>query len=184
LTSSGTVAGEPPGGDGPVGDERALRRRRAATVAATSVLALAADQVTKSIALAHLHNRPVHVIGPFSLSLAYNTGIAFSIGIGLTIPIVLIAVVVVGCLIWFARSTPALPAAVAAGLVLGGALGNLADRFFRGHGGGVVDFIASTFWPTFNVADACVTCGCILFALSLLRAPHPATRHPAAPDSS
>jgi signal peptidase II len=48
--------------------------------------------------------------------------------------------------------------------VLGGAVGNLSDRFFRGHGGAVVDFIHSTFWPTFNVADSCVVCGCFLLA--------------------
>jgi signal peptidase II len=138
-------------------------------VAAVAVAALAADQITKSIAVAHLQDGPVHVIGPFSFDLTYNTGIAFSIGIGLTVPIILIAVIVIGGLIWFARSTPDLPTAIAAGLVLGGAMGNLSDRLFRGHGGGVVDFIASTFWPTFNVADACVTCGCILFALRALR---------------
>jgi signal peptidase II len=138
-------------------------------VAAVAAVALAADQVTKSIAVAHLQDGPVHVIGPFSFDLTYNTGVAFSIGIGLTVPIILIAVVVIGGLIWFARSTPDLPTAVAAGLVLGGAMGNLSDRLFRGHGGGVVDFVASTFWPTFNVADACVTCGCILFALRALR---------------
>jgi signal peptidase II len=166
LISSGPVASvaEP-------GHESVSRGRRAATVAGVALVALAADQVTKSIAVAHLHDGPVHVIGPFSLYLTYNTGVAFSIGIGLTIPIVLIAVIVIGGLVWFARSTPSLPAAIAAGLVLGGAIGNLSDRFFRGHGGGVVDFIGSTFWPTFNVADACVTCGCILFALTVLRSP-------------
>jgi signal peptidase II len=140
-----------------------------------AALALAADQITKSVALTELRNGPVHVVGPFSFELTYNTGVAFSIGVGLTLPIVLIALVVVGGLVAFARHVPSLPAAVAIGLVLGGALGNLADRLFRGHGGAVVDFISSTFWPTFNVADSCIVCGGILFALVLIRRP-PATR--------
>ena len=40
------------------------------------------------------------------------------------------------------------------GLIIGGALGNLSDRLFRGDHGAVVDFVALHFWPTFNVADA------------------------------
>jgi signal peptidase II len=54
---------------------------------------------------------------------------------------------------------------------LGGALGNLCDRFFRDDHGAVVDFVALHFWPTFNVADACIVVGCVLLAISLLRAP-------------
>jgi signal peptidase II len=151
------------------------RRRRVIVMAVVAALALAADQITKSVALTELRNGPVHVIGPFSFVITYNTGVAFSLGVGLTLPIVLIALVVVGGLVAFARHVPSLPAAVAIGLVLGGALGNLSDRLFRGHGGAVVDFVHSTFWPTFNVADSCIVCGGILFALVLLRRP-PAAR--------
>ena len=46
-------------------------------------------------------------------------------------------------------------------MIMGGALGNLGDRLFRGNGGSVVDFIHTTFWPTFNVADSAVVCGCV-----------------------
>lgn len=143
------------------------RRRRLAVIGAVAALAIAADQITKSIAVSDLARGPVHVIGPFSFQLSYNTGVAFSIGVGLTVPIIIIAVVVIGLLAWFARSAPSRTAAAAIGLVLGGAFGNLADRVFRGHGGGVVDFIHSTFWPTFNVADSCVVCGSILLAIVL-----------------
>jgi signal peptidase II len=55
--------------------------------------------------------------------------------------------------------------ALAVGLVLGGALGNLADRLFRGHGflnGAVVDFVDLRVWPVFNLADAAITIGCLL----------------------
>ena len=62
------------------------------------------------------------------------------------------------------------------GLVLGGALGNLADRAFRGHHGDVVDFITLTHWPTFNVADACITVGASSCSSSSTGGP-PADRH-------
>ncbi len=60
---------------------------------------------------------------------------------------------------------------MALGLILGGALGNLADRAFRGSGffgGGVVDFIDLQWWPVFNVADSCVVIGGILLVIVTL----------------
>ena len=61
---------------------------------------------------------------------------------------------------------------VALTLVLGGALGNLVDRFLRAPGflrGHVVDFVAVGWWPVFNVADSCVTIGAVLLILRSLR---------------
>ncbi len=69
-------------------------------------------------------------------------------------------------LVWRA---PTRGRAAALGLVLGGALGNLADRAFRGHHGAVVDFIALHVWPTFNVADSCIVIGGLLIVVSLWR---------------
>ena len=63
---------------------------------------------------------------------------------------------------WLAWRAPSRGIAVALGLVLGGALGNLADRALRGHHGQVVDFVTLPHWPTFNVADACITVGVLL----------------------
>ena len=60
------------------------------------------------------------------------------------------------------------PLAVGAGLVLGGALGNLSERIVGGHGGQVPDFITLDYWPTFNLADACVTVGVIIVVVALL----------------
>jgi signal peptidase II len=60
------------------------------------------------------------------------------------------------------------PLAIGAGLVLGGAVGNLAERIVGGHGGQVPDFITLDYWPTFNLADACVTVGVIIVATTLL----------------
>ena len=60
------------------------------------------------------------------------------------------------------------PLAVGAGLVLGGAIGNLSERIVGGHGGQVPDFITLDYWPTFNVADACVTVGVVIVIATLL----------------
>jgi signal peptidase II len=58
--------------------------------------------------------------------------------------------------------------ALGAGLVLGGAAGNLSERIVGAHQGQVPDFVTLTHWPTFNVADACVTVGVIVVAATLL----------------
>jgi signal peptidase II len=58
--------------------------------------------------------------------------------------------------------------AVGSGLVLGGAIGNLSERIVGGPGGEVPDFITLRDWPTFNVADACVTVGVIVIIVALL----------------
>jgi len=95
--------------------------------------------------------------------------VAFSVGTGLTGPIIIIAVALVLGIAWVARGVPTMPAAVAFGLILGGAIGNLADRLFRGHHGAVVDFLYTRFWPTFNVADSCIVVGSFLLAISFAR---------------
>jgi len=145
------------------------RARRVLVVTATALVVLALDQTTKSLAVAHLVDGPRHLVGPISLELAYNSGVAFSIGTGLTLPIVLVGVVIVVLIVWFARGAPSYPAAVGVGMVLGGALGNLGDRLFRGHGGAVVDFIHTSFWPTFNLADASIVCGCAVVGVVFWR---------------
>jgi signal peptidase II len=145
------------------------RRRRIAAVAVIAAVVVAADQITKSLAVADLASHDVHVIGPFSFRLAYNTGVAFSVGTGLTGPIIIVAVALVLAIGWMARGVPTTAAAIAFGLIIGGALGNLSDRLFRGHHGGVVDFIYTSFWPTFNVADSCIVIGCFCLAVAFMR---------------
>jgi signal peptidase II len=80
-----------------------------------------------------------------------------------------VAVVAVLVMLGAVRRVQSTPIVVALGLVVGGALGNLADRVFRSHHGAVVDFIALHFWPTFNVADSCVVVGGILAGVLLWR---------------
>ena len=160
------------------------RRRRVLLTAAVAVAVVVADQVTKSLAVSKLTSGPVHLVGPFRLELSYNSGIAFSLATGLTIPIVIVVIAVVAGVAYLGRALPSSPAAVAVGLVIGGAVGNLADRLFRGHHGAVIDFLYSGFWPTFNVADAAITCGGFLLAFSLWRRSGPrGASDPAAPAS-
>ncbi len=146
-------------------------KERAVTFLAIYVAAcvVAIDQVTKSIAVAELQNGPVHILGPFYFRLEYNSGFAFSLATGYGSIIGVVAVVVAAALLVYSFKVRYLLLKVALGLVAGGALGNVSDRIFRGHGGAVVDFIYSGFWPTFNLADSSIVVGAILIALISLR---------------
>lgn len=144
------------------------RRRRSLLIAGiVAALVVAADQVTTSMALAHLRG-PVHLIGPLGLDLQFNSGTAFSLlsGAGLWItPVVLVACAVLVWLAWHGGRTVY---GVGYGLLLGGALGNLADRVFRAQHGRVVDFVTLSHWPTFNLADAGITAGALVLVAALL----------------
>ena len=138
-----------------------MRPRTAAFLTGASVLA--ADQLTKWWAAAVLPGDPISVIGDF-LQLRYvtNSGAAFSLLQGSGSIIALVAIAVVVFIVIVVRSVPYRPEAVSLGLVLGGAVGNLTDRLFRGPGlldGEVVDFVDFSFFPAFNVADSAITIG-------------------------
>jgi signal peptidase II len=126
-----------------------------------------ADLVTTTIAVDHLHETR-HVWGPFGLTLTFNSGFAFSLFSGRAVAVTVllcIGVIVLAVVVAQART---LPLATGGGLILGGALGNLLERMFGGHGGQVPDYVTMTHWPTFNVADACVTVGVVVVVVSLL----------------
>ena len=134
---------------------------------AVAVIVVVADRVTTSLAVDHLHDVR-HVWGPFGLALTYNSGFAFSLfsGRGVLVTVVLsLGVVVLAFVVGQVRT---LPQAVGSGLVLGGAIGNLSERIVGGPGGEVPDFITLRYWPTFNVADACVTIGVIIIIVALV----------------
>lgn len=151
-------------------------RSRAAIVLGVAAAIVAGDQVTKTVALhALVPGRSVSAIdGILHWTLQRNPGAAF--GLFQRIPVlftILAIAIAVAILATMGRSRD-LPTAVAMGLVLGGALGNLADRLFRPPGpfrGRVIDFIDFRVWPTFNLADAAVVCGAVLLAIASLRAP-------------
>jgi signal peptidase II len=145
----------------------ALRRLLVASSVAAGVVA--ADQLTKSWAVNRLAHGPVHVVWKLDLELTYNSGSAFSLARGWAPILAGLALVAVLVLLTVVRRVHSSALAVALGLVVGGALGNLSDRAFRSSHGSVVDFIALHFWPTFNVADSCVVVGGIVAALLLWR---------------
>lgn len=132
-------------------------------------LIVAADQLTKHWALSSLTGRPPrHVIWTLQWNLTRNSGMAFSKGQGIGPLIGVLAMVVVLWLAWTSRKLAGLLPAVAAGLVAGGALGNLADRLFRGDRplrGSVIDFIDFQWFPIFNIADMAIDIGGALFLL-------------------
>lgn len=138
------------------------------------VVGYALDQLTKAWASANLDpNRPQELVGSLlQLHLTHNPGAAFSIGTNATWVLTTIACAVVIATIFMARKLRSRVWALAIGLLLAGALGNLTDRFFRAPGGGrgeVVDFLQLPHWPIFNVADCCVVTAGVLIALLALR---------------
>jgi len=134
---------------------------------------LAADQLTKLWALAELADGSIHLFWTIRLRLVFNRGTAFGLGSSLA-PVITVAAVVVSLLLLrLTWSTTRRSVALLAGLTFGGALGNLGDRAFRGDGffgGSVVDFVDPQWWPVFNVADAAISVGVVLFAVLGLRA--------------
>jgi signal peptidase II len=162
---------------------RSSHRVLLAVVAAT---ALAVDQLTKAWALDRLPGDPIDVVWTLRLAITTNTGAAFSLAGGAGPIIAVLALGVVVFLLWQGRAINSRLGSVAMGLILGGALGNLADRAFRGDGffnGGVIDFIDVQWWPVFNVADSCVVVGGLLLVFVTLREPGPDDQQ-TAPDEA
>ena len=153
-------------------------RRRIIVLCAVAVFVLAADILTKALVVAHLRpGEPVHVIGTvLEFNLLRNPGAAFSVGTGDTIVFTAIALAVIIYIARTARRLHSTAWAIALGLLLGGACGNLTDRIFRSPGlvrGEVVDFIEVTrYWPVFNLADSSIVCGGILTVLLALLGYH------------
>jgi signal peptidase II len=158
--------------------DAAPRRRRVGILLTVAAIVYALDVLTKYLVVAKLTpGQPVHVLGSF-LQLTYtrNSGAAFSIGWGYTAVFSLIAMGVIFVILRLARSLYSAPWALALGLLLGGAVGNLTDRIARAPGlfrGWVVDFIQFPHFAIFNVADAAITCGGVLMVLLAFRGLHP-----------
>ncbi|MDX6338803.1 MAG: signal peptidase [Streptosporangiaceae bacterium] len=154
-------------------------RRRVGVLVGVAALVYAADVISKVIVVATLtENVPVRAIGSL-LRLDYirNPGAAFSLGAdGYTVVFTLIAAAVIVAILRMARTLASRRWAVALGLLLGGALGNLTDRIARGPGplrGWVVDFIQLPHWPVFNLADSAICCGGALMVLLTVLGLHP-----------
>lgn len=148
--------------------------RRLMLLIAIAAGVLIVDTVTKVIAVELLTpGMPVSIIGDtVTWTLVRNSGAAFSMATGYTWVLTLIAMGVVVAIIWAGRRLVSVWWAIGLGMILGGALGNLVDRFFRSPGplrGHVIDFLSIGWWPVFNVADPAVVGGAMmLVVLSLL----------------
>lgn len=148
-------------------------RRRLRLLLTVAAVVLFIDVVTKVLAVRLLTpGQPVSIIGDtVTWTLVRNSGAAFSMATGYTWVLTLIATGVVIGIGWMGRRLVSPWWAIGLGMILGGATGNLIDRFFRAPGplrGHVVDFFSVGWWPVFNVADPAVVGGAILLvALSL-----------------
>lgn len=167
LSTTGPAPADP--------DEDAAGSARVPTVSVVlAIVVVGTDQLTKRWAVSSLSGRPPrHVLWTLQWNLTHNSGMAFSTGQGIGPLIGIIAMVVVLWLAWSSRKLTGRLPAVAAGLVAGGALGNLADRLFRGDQllhGSVIDFIDFQWFPIFNVADMAIDVGGALFLLWTLLA--------------
>ena len=140
-------------------------------LALLSALLVIFDQITKSWALVALDGgRTIDIIWTLRFALGFNSGMAFSQGedLGVVIGLVALGVVVVMFKSMMKATSPM--TAYAFSFIIGGALGNIADRLFRqdkwmrGH---VIDFIDFQWWPVFNVADSLIFIGAFLLILGL-----------------
>ena len=169
-------ATEPPPGSG---GSAPVRRPRTRLLLALAVAVLAVDLASKVTVVATMTpGQNIRWLGGLVyLSFYRNTGAAFSFAQGATVLFSLLAVAVAVVIVRQSRRLFSNGWAVALGLVLGGAVGNLVDRIFRAPGvlqGGVVDFISvfgpdGRVWPIFNAADSAIVCGGILGAVLALR---------------
>ncbi|UVF78319.1 signal peptidase II [Gordonia mangrovi] len=153
---------------------RPKSRRVVWTLLGIAATVIGLDLLTKTLAVNLLEpGEPVRIIGDaVTLRLVRNSGAAFSMAAGYTWVLTIVALLVVIGIIRYSSRLRSAWWVLGLGLVLGGAMGNLADRLFRAPGplrGHVVDFVSVGWWPVFNVADSAVVCGAVLLVvLSLL----------------
>jgi signal peptidase II len=131
-------------------------------------LVLAADQAAKAAIEHHLvPGEYVGVLGPLEFTLSHNRGVAFGLAGGAGLKLIVFTALALGVVGYLFAREPLRPGMwLAAGLVGGGALGNLADRI---RAGAVTDFVAVGSWPPFNLADVSITLGVLLLILVYFR---------------
>ncbi|MFJ2580595.1 signal peptidase II [Kitasatospora aureofaciens] len=179
-TSDGAEAGASAGAStgASVVTEAPKGRRRVGVLLVVALLAFLIDLGSKLLIVARLENHAaIKVIGDVvTFQVIRNSGAAFGMGQALTVVFTMIASAVIVVIWRIARRLYSLPWAIALGLLLGGALGNLTDRLFRAPGvfrGHVVDFISVQHFAVFNLADSAIVCGGILVVLLSFRGSNP-----------
>jgi signal peptidase II len=135
--------------------------------------AYAVDRISKVWVEHTLAGRPALEVVPGVLSLNYttNSGGAFGLGRSASWIFATATIVVASIIVVVSFRLSRAPVAVALGLILGGALGNLTDRAVHGPGlsGPVTDFIDFQVWPIFNLADSAIVVGAALLAIATSR---------------
>jgi signal peptidase II len=123
------------------------------------------DSFTKY--LIRYYSPAVELFSFLSITFISNTGAAFGILKGYRVIFIIISLLVILAIVLYSDKLGSKTIhKVSFGLILGGTIGNLIDRFFLGY---VVDFIAFSFWPAFNIADACLCIGVIILCIQLFR---------------
>lgn len=137
-----------------------------------ALLVLIVDQITKQIIVGEVMQPPrvIEVTGFLNLVMVWNRGISFGMLAGQheamrwVLSAVALAITVV-LVLWLRRMDRRWPAA-AVGLVIGGAVGNVIDRFRYGAVADFVDLhVFGYHWPAFNVADAAISVGVVLLLI-------------------
>ncbi|MBP2402378.1 Lipoprotein signal peptidase [Streptomyces netropsis] len=179
MTEAEQATGMPEGADGAgeatAGENSAAKgKRRIGVLVSVAAFAYLLDLLSKLLVVAKLeHHDPIQVFGTWlQFNVIRNRGAAFGIGEAMTIVFTVIATAVIVVIARLARKLYSLPWAIALGLLLGGAFGNLTDRLFRSPGGfegGVVDFIAPAHFAVFNLADSAIVCGGFLIVILSFR---------------
>jgi signal peptidase II len=143
-------------------------RRAWALAGALCAFVVVADQAAKAAIEDNLTiGQQVDVLGPLGLTLSHNRGVAFGLAWGGGALLIVFTLVALGFVFYLFSRNPARPGMwVAAGLVAGGAIGNLIDRVRHDQ---VTDFIDPPSWPPFNLADVAITFGVLLLVILYLR---------------
>lgn len=152
-----------------------MRAFQFGVIGAVVPLVVVLDQLTKWIveSTMELYELIPVIPGFFNLTRTYNYGAAFGMFSGMSdgwreavlVLTATVALIVVGYFLRHPHYQGRL-SQVSLSMVLGGAIGNLIDRFFRGAVVDFLDFYVATYhWPAFNIADSaiCIGVACMLF---------------------
>ena len=146
--------------------------RRTALLYGVAACALLLDRLSKAWVESSLAGRPPIRVIPGVLSLNYTTNSGGAFGLGRSAPWVFAGATIIVSLVivWVSFRPMRTSVAIALGLILGGAIGNVTDRIANGPGlrGEVTDFIDFHVWPVFNLADSAIVLGAIVLAFSSL----------------
>lgn len=138
---------------------------------ALSLFIAVADQLIKFAVLKNITSTDIITVIPKVLQLVFvkNTGAAFSLFSGKTYVLSMISIAVCAVVLWYLlkKKPQNRLLLISLGMILGGAVGNLADRVFRNY---VVDYMELCFvrFPVFNLADVAITVGAVLLMIYVI----------------